>query len=39
MAFAIAGLLSEDGVFVRNPECVDISYPGFFVILESVAVI
>ncbi|MBX3293895.1 MAG: 3-phosphoshikimate 1-carboxyvinyltransferase [Acidobacteria bacterium] len=36
MAFAIAGLLSDDGVFVEEPEWVDISYPGFFDILESV---
>lgn len=36
MAFAVAGLLSEYGVFVKGPECVDISFPGFFDILNSV---
>jgi 3-phosphoshikimate 1-carboxyvinyltransferase len=36
MAFAVAGSLSESGVFIREPECVDISYPGFFDILNSV---
>ncbi|QQS33875.1 MAG: 3-phosphoshikimate 1-carboxyvinyltransferase [Acidobacteriota bacterium] len=36
MAFAVAALLAENSVLVQNAECVDISYPGFFDILESV---
>ncbi len=30
MAFAVAGLLSKDGVTVNNADCTDISFPGFF---------
>ncbi len=30
MAMAIAGLASREGVEIRGPECVDVSYPGFF---------
>jgi len=30
MAFAVAGLVAEDGVEVRGAECVDVSFPGFF---------
>ncbi len=30
MSFAIAGLMSEGEVIIRNPECVEISYPGFY---------
>lgn len=30
MACAIAALTSENGVEIRNPECVSKSYPGFF---------
>jgi 3-phosphoshikimate 1-carboxyvinyltransferase len=37
MLGAIAGLLSRDGVKVENPECVAVSFPGFFELVESVA--
>jgi 3-phosphoshikimate 1-carboxyvinyltransferase len=30
MAFAIAGLASPDGVEIADPECVEVSFPGFF---------
>lgn len=30
MSCAIAGLVSEGGVSVKDPSCVDISFPGFF---------
>ncbi len=35
MTFAVAGLLSERGVRVKDAACVKISYPGFFRDLES----
>lgn len=34
MAFAIAGLMSREGVTIENPGCVDISFPGFFDLLD-----
>jgi len=34
MAFAIAALRAEGDSMIRNPECVAISYPGFFEDLE-----
>lgn len=36
MAFAIAGLLAEGETEIVNAECVDISFPGFFEVLNSV---
>jgi len=30
MAFAVAGLVADGGVEIRDPECVDVSFPGFF---------
>jgi 3-phosphoshikimate 1-carboxyvinyltransferase len=36
MSFAVAGLLAEGETFIRDPECVRISFPGFFETLESV---
>ena len=30
MAFAVAGLAAEGGVEIADPECVAVSYPGFF---------
>ncbi|MDQ1265631.1 MAG: 3-phosphoshikimate 1-carboxyvinyltransferase [Bacteroidota bacterium] len=30
MALAVAGLISENGVDINNPDCVNKSYPGFF---------
>ena len=35
MSCAVAGLVAKDGVLIRDPECVDISFPGFFDIMES----
>ena len=37
MSFAIAGLLSEGGVEIDHADCVDISFPGFFALLEQVS--
>jgi len=34
MAFAVAGLVSRSGVTVEDASCVDISFPGFFELLE-----
>ncbi|NLJ40682.1 MAG: 3-phosphoshikimate 1-carboxyvinyltransferase [Clostridiales bacterium] len=36
MAFAIAGLVSEEGVTIDDPRCVNISFPNFFNILHGV---
>jgi 3-phosphoshikimate 1-carboxyvinyltransferase len=36
MAFAIGGLMSREGITIESPECVDISFPGFFPALEGV---
>nr|HMT08729.1 hypothetical protein [Pyrinomonadaceae bacterium] len=35
MAFAVAGLLSSEGVTIRIADCTDISFPGFFETLGS----
>ncbi|MBN2092385.1 3-phosphoshikimate 1-carboxyvinyltransferase [candidate division KSB1 bacterium] len=34
MAFTIAGLVAEGETIIQNADCVDISYPGFFMQLE-----
>ena len=34
MTFAIAGLISQDGIKIKNSNCVDVSFPGFFHIIE-----
>ncbi len=34
MSLAIAGLIAEGETVINNPECVDISFPGFFSVLE-----
>jgi 3-phosphoshikimate 1-carboxyvinyltransferase len=36
MAMAVAALVAEGETTVRNAECVDISFPGFFGLLETV---
>jgi 3-phosphoshikimate 1-carboxyvinyltransferase len=36
MAFSIAGLIADGVTVIRNSDCVDISYPGFFKTLENV---
>jgi 3-phosphoshikimate 1-carboxyvinyltransferase len=35
MAFAVAALASTDAIALSDAECVKISYPGFFAVLES----
>lgn len=35
MAFAIGGLFSREGIEIDDAGCVDISFPGFFDVLES----
>ena len=37
MAFAVAGLLSRSGVRIQDPDCVEVSFPGFFDMLEELA--
>lgn len=37
MAMAVAGLASREGVTIEDPECVDVSYPGFFNDLKEVS--
>ena len=37
MAFAVAGLLSRFGVRIQDPDCVEVSFPGFFGVLEELA--
>jgi 3-phosphoshikimate 1-carboxyvinyltransferase len=36
MAFAVAGLMAEGPVTVKNPSCVGISFPRFFQILDQI---
>ena len=36
MSFAIAGLLSADGVVIDDASCADISFPTFFELLEQI---
>lgn len=38
MALAIAGLKTDNGVTIEGSECVDVSFPGFFALLNSVAI-
>jgi 3-phosphoshikimate 1-carboxyvinyltransferase len=38
MSLAVAGLVSQEGVTVYNPECVNTSFPQFWDLLESVAI-
>ncbi len=37
MLAAIAGVVSREGIEIRDPECVAVSYPEFFSVLDSVA--
>ncbi len=37
MLFAIAGVLSQEGVEIKRPECVSVSFPGFFSLLNEVS--
>jgi 3-phosphoshikimate 1-carboxyvinyltransferase len=36
MAFAVAGLIAEGPVTIKNPDCVGISFPSFFEILAKI---
>ncbi len=36
MAFTIAGLLAKGNTIINNSECTEVSFPGFFKILESI---
>ena len=37
MSFAIAGLVAEGTTVISHPECVSISYPGFFDLFRTVS--
>jgi 3-phosphoshikimate 1-carboxyvinyltransferase len=37
MAFSVAALLAQGGTEIKNPECVAISFPEFFGLLETLA--
>ena len=37
MAFAVAGLFADGPVTVKDPACADISFPGFYELLNSVS--
>jgi len=38
MAMAIASFLSKDGIYIRQGNCVDISFPGFFDTLQDLCI-
>ena len=38
MLGALAGLLSREGVELQGAECVGVSFPGFYDVLDSLAV-
>jgi len=38
MAFAAAGLLAEGQTNITHAECVDVSFPGFFDMLEGIVI-
>jgi 3-phosphoshikimate 1-carboxyvinyltransferase len=38
MLGGIVGLVSRHGVTIENADCVDVSFPGFFEVLEAIAV-
>ena len=35
MSMAVAGALSKNGACIKNAECADVSYPGFYELLEN----
>jgi 3-phosphoshikimate 1-carboxyvinyltransferase len=37
MAFGVAGLLAEGETVIDDAGCVEVSFPGFFQVLESVS--
>lgn len=37
MAFSVAGLIAEGQTTIRNAECVDVSFPGFYECMERIA--
>jgi 3-phosphoshikimate 1-carboxyvinyltransferase len=38
MVGGIVGLVSRQGVTIENAECVDVSFPGFFELLDAIAI-
>jgi len=36
MSFAVAGLIADGETLIKNSECVDTSFPGFFDLLDSI---
>lgn len=38
MLGGVAGLVSRQGVTIENADCVDVSFPGFFELLEALAI-
>jgi 5-enolpyruvylshikimate-3-phosphate synthase len=38
MLAGVAGLVSREGVRIEGAECVGVSFPDFFAMLESIAV-
>ncbi|HEX9653054.1 MAG TPA: 3-phosphoshikimate 1-carboxyvinyltransferase [bacterium] len=38
MAFAIAGLIAEGKTLIRDAECAEVSFPGFFETLEEITI-
>lgn len=36
MAFTVAGLIAEGETIIRNAECVDVSFPGFFETIQEI---
>ena len=36
MAFTIAGLIAQGSTIIKNSECAEISFPGFYKILEGI---
>ncbi len=39
MAFAVAGLVTEGGVEIADPECAEVSFPGFFARLKELGAV
>lgn len=37
MAFGVAGLASRDAVVIDDPDCVSVSFPGFFEVIDQLA--
>ena len=37
MLSSLCGVLSDEGVYIKNPECVSISFPDFFSLLDEIS--